>query len=228
MPLDTEILGLGVYSPRQAARLVGSSAQEVLRWTRGSGPAEPLWNAEYQYLDDTSELSFLDLVEVRVVRQLREAGVPLQSIRFAIKYSEEVLGISRPLSSLAFKTDGKEVLVDALEADGDFLSLAKKRPGQKVFSRIIEQTLRDLEYEDGRVARWRPAATKSVILDPTRQFGDPILDQFGVSTAMLAAEHMGGNSISALSILYEIPKGDVRAAVEFERKLDRAVGQGSV
>jgi hypothetical protein len=52
MALDNKILGLGVYTPREAARLVGTDPQQVLRWTRGSGPNEPLWNAHYQFLDD--------------------------------------------------------------------------------------------------------------------------------------------------------------------------------
>jgi len=48
VPLDDSIFGEGIYTPREAARLVGGTPQEVLRWTRGSGTSEPLWNAYYQ------------------------------------------------------------------------------------------------------------------------------------------------------------------------------------
>src|SRR6056297_3360478 len=175
MPLDDAILGRGVYTPREAARLIGTSAQQVLRWTRGSGPNPPLWHAHYQFLDeDITEISFLDLVEVRVVAALRRASISLQAIRFA----EEKYALDRPLASQSFKTDGTEILMDAVEKDGEFVSLSKKRPGQKVFREIISQSLNDLEYEGNLAARWRPRQFSSVIIDPSRHFGDPILDKY--------------------------------------------------
>ena len=74
MPLDGAILGEGIYIPRQAARLLGATAQDVLRWTRGSGPVDPLWKAHYQFLDDTAEVSFQDLMDLRIVRALRRGA----------------------------------------------------------------------------------------------------------------------------------------------------------
>lgn len=222
MPLDTEILGHGVYTPREAARLVGSTPQQVIRWTRGSGQNDPLWHAYFEFVEDSAEISFLDLIEVRVVRAMRRAGISLQAIRFAISFAQEKYNIERPLASRAFQTDGTEILMDAVENDGEFVSLSKKRPGQKVFREIIRQSLNDLEYDGGMAARWRPDKHKSIVIDPARYFGDPILDAFGISSAMLYREFLEFENAKYLANIYEIPLKSVKEAIRFEASLDQA------
>lgn len=229
MPLDDGILGQGVYTPREAARLVGSNAQQILRWTRGSGATEPLWTAHYQFLDnDITEISFYDLIEVRVVAAMRRANISLQSIRFAIHFAQDKFGIDRPLASQSFKTDGTEILMEAIENDGEFVSLSKKRPGQKVFREIISQSLNDLEYEGEYVARWRPTKHLQVVIDPKRHFGDPILDEYGISTKTIYDEFQVFGDLKYLSKIYEVPLNTLRAGLKFEERLDEAYGQGSV
>lgn len=229
MPLDESIIGLGVYTPREAARLVGTSPQQVLRWTRGSGTDTPLWNAQYQFLDDdVTEISFLDMIEVRVVAAMRRANISLQSIRFAISFAQEKYGLERPLASQAFKTDGTEILMEAVESDGDFVSLSKKRPGQKVFREIIAQSLNDLEYDGETVARWRPHGFDDIIIDPKRFFGDPVLDSYGISTSTLKSEFDEFGDFKYLAGIYEVPEVLVKASVRFEKSLDEAYGKGAV
>jgi len=219
MPLDAEIFGKGIYTPRQTARLVGSSAQDVLRWTRGSGPSKPLWNAHYQFLDDTTELSFLDLIEVRVVRAMRKSGVSLQAIRYAIDLAEKRFGVTRPLATQNFKVSGKQILMDALEGDGELYSLSRRNPGQKVFTEIVKQSLSDLEYEGDFVARWRPSIAKFVVIDPKRSFGAPIVDSYGISTKTIFCEYEIDNNARRIASDYEIPLKYVNDAIRFEQGL---------
>jgi hypothetical protein len=219
VPLDETIFGLGIYSPRDVARLVGGSAHEVLRWTRGSGPTDPLWKAHYQFLDDTTELSFLDLVEVRVVKSLRRAGVSLQAIRYALDLAENRFGLARPLATRRFQILGSEILMDALENDGELISLARKNPGQKVFTEVVKQSLSDLEYDDDYVARWRPAIASHVVIDPKRQFGTPLIDEYGVSTNMIYSEFLVFKDARYLAKIYEVPLRFVNDAIKFEQRL---------
>lgn len=227
MPLDATIFGQGIYTPRQAARLVGTTPQEVLRWTRDSGPNDPLWIAYYHYVENSTELNFADLIELRVVKAFRRASVSLQSIRFAISFAQEKYGVDRPLVNLEFRTDGSEILMKALEHDGEYVSLAKKRPGQKVFAKIIEQSLHDLEYDEGTAARWRPARHRDIILDPQRQFGQPILDTAGISTELLFRELSEYGDEGYLAKIYDIPEHAVKAAVRYEASLQASDGQSS-
>jgi uncharacterized protein (DUF433 family)/DNA-binding transcriptional MerR regulator len=228
LPLDFDILGRGIYTPRQAARLIGGTSQDVRRWTRGSGPNEPLWHAYYQELDDTAELSFADLIELRVVKALRKAGISLQAIRFAISLAQERFGIEKPLSSQDFKTDGSQILMHAIENDGEYVSLSKKYPGQKVFAKIVLPSLKNLEYDDGQVARWRPAQTSDIVIDPKRLFGAPMLDEFGVSTTVVFEEYQQQQDIGYLSRIYEIPRKLIQHAIRYEEELDQYSGQSSI
>lgn len=220
MPLDVEILGAGIYTPQQAARLTRSTPQEVLRWTRGSGKTSALWDAHYQFLDDTKELSFIDLIELSVVKAFRQAGVSLQAIRFAIEFAEKRFSVKHPLSTLQFKLDGSEILAAALEKDGDLISLSKKNPGQKVFPQIVAQSLSDLEYEDGKSVRWRPKVARDIVIDPKRMFGAPILDTYGIQTSTIFNEYKYFNDLGYLSGVYEVPVGLLSAAIKFELSLE--------
>lgn len=232
MALDVPIFGEGIYRPREAARLIGITPQEVLRWTRGSGPNEPIWKAHYQYLDDTTEISFLDLVELRAVRALRLGGISLQAIRYAIKLAQDKFGIMRPLSTVQFKTDGPEILMDAAEMDDELVSLSKKRPTQKVFKKLVAQSVSDLEYEGSEIVRWRPSSAKHVVVDPGRAFGTPLIDEVGISTEVLYREWDRHRDYKLVGRLYEVQEHMVRDAVQFEDRLSQGVrsnsGQGLI
>lgn len=220
MNIHTQIFDAGVYTPREAARLIGAKPRDILRWTRGSGPSDPIWHAHYQTMEDSTEISFLDLVEVRVVNGLRREGASLQAIRYGIDLARIRFGLDRPLASQKFYFSGSEILMDAVEGDGELVSLSRKRPTQKVFKRIVEQSLSDIEYENDVAARWRPQWVDGVVLDPKRQFGSPILDSFGISTETIQRDLLNGLSERQVASLYEVPVELVRSAKKFEQRLE--------
>jgi DNA-binding transcriptional MerR regulator/predicted RNase H-like HicB family nuclease len=84
--------------------------------------------------------AFEDLVALRLVRKLRQAGIPLQAIRRAVRYLQA--HVDRPLSRLALIADGKRVLVSTedparlVEATGE---------GQVVISVDVAPIRRQLE-----------------------------------------------------------------------------------
>jgi len=111
--------------------------------------------------------------------------------------------------------------MDSLEDDGEYVSLSRKAPGQKVFRQIVDQSLRDLEYEGDYVARWRPERYNEIVLDPQRSFGEPLLDEFGISTGTLFAEFKEFGNLQYLSKIYEIPIAAIRKATAFEQSLEK-------
>ncbi len=220
LTFEKPILGSGVYSPREVARYVGTNVQSILRWTRGSGSSEPLWQNYYYALEDDSELNFQDLMEIRVVAKFRKEGLSMQSIRYAINLARETFKTDYPLSHEAFKTDGQQIWVQALNEE-NLTSLSKKYPLQKSFKEIILPSLVDAEFENGRPSIWRPAIGENVVvLDPNRSFGASVVDDFGISTSVLAEEYMEFENVDYLSKIYEIPKDLVISAINFEFILD--------
>lgn len=57
--------------------------------------------------------AFEDLVALRVVKQLRSAGIPLQAIRRAVRYLQA--HAEKPLTMLALIADGRRILVQSGE-----------------------------------------------------------------------------------------------------------------
>lgn len=131
---------------------------------------------------------------------------------------------------MQFQTDGQEILMQALDHKDHHVSLSKKRPGQRVFTEIVKQSLNDLEYDEDLAVRWRPQT--AVVIDPTRQFGEPILDEFGISTRMIFEEYQRFGEIDYLSKIYEVSKKAIKRAVDYEifleKRFNKKDGQSTV
>lgn len=222
MQTNIQVLGLGIYSSGEAARLIGAKRSEVVNWALGASDRSPLWRSQYADLIHSREIGFADLVELRVVKAMRNAGLSLQSIRFAIDTARERFGIERPLSTARFKIDGHEILLDLEEEEG-LVSLSKRRAGQKVFRVIVQQSLSDLEFDDERPSRWLPKNARRIVIDPARLFGQPILEDYGVSTRVLKEDYDHFGNLGYVAKAHDLPESQVRAGVNFERSLD---GQG--
>lgn len=221
--------GIGVYSPSEAARLVGTSPSNVRRWLFGysyqhHGPKraqKPLWEPQYALeKDDDPILGFRDLLEARMVAALRKLKIGLPTIRTCIETAAEIAHDTHPFSSAHFRTDGRRLFLERLDKKGarDIIDLKTR---QHAFPKVIEASFLDLEFDDEKATRWFPLRnSRLVVADPERSFGQPIIDDGGVPTRRLAqAYEAEGRSVDKVARLFEIDGRSVRAALEFERQL---------
>jgi uncharacterized protein (DUF433 family) len=224
---ETVPLGVGYYTVPEAARLLKLPRRSINRWLGGyryrEGAEErwlpPLWVPELPVLGDRLEIGFRDLIELRFVKAFIEAGLMLKTVRHCLAYARECVQDPRPFSTRRFKTDGRTIFLEGLRtaADGELLDLKKR---QYVLKETIEQTFKDLDIQDAVVARWRPFHGKeSIVIDPERAFGKPIVTAFGVPTVALADAVAAEGSIDRVVYLYEVPGAVVRDAVNFEEYL---------
>jgi len=93
--------------------------------------------------------------------------------------------------------------------------------GQKVFPKVVTPFLRDLKFApDNQIAEWWPLGTeRRVLLDPNRQFGQPIVFKSGVRTEILYLAVKNGASQDEVAEWFEVERKDVLDAVEFEKRL---------
>src|SRR5207245_10786935 len=78
------MLGQGVYSVAEAARLTGLKPARIREWFRGRTrrhSRKPVFLGDYEPVDGDFAISFLDLIDVFVAGQLREHGVLLRTLR---------------------------------------------------------------------------------------------------------------------------------------------------
>lgn len=234
--------GTGIYSLPEAARLIHVPAQKIHRWLYGynhskkSGEervrvfSEPLWTPQHSKAEfETETIGFNDLLEIRFVAAFVHDGVPLPVVRRCLETAKDLYGVDYPMSTGAFKTDGKTIFAEAIEKtmkEGALLDLKNR---QFAFKAIINQSLyAGIEYDGKRATKWYPQGRRHhIVLDPVRQFGSPIVDEVGVPTAVLyasfIAEGQDSHAITQTARAYDVPNKFVEAAVKFEQGLTRTV-----
>lgn len=222
-------LDLGYYCVPEAARLLRVSAKSINRWLGGYSyrdkdgravTAQPLWLPEIPRFGSNLELSFRDLIELRFVTAFVSQGVGLNVIRRCLENARRILDEARPLATRKFRTDGRTIFLEALAQEGeDANGVIDLMDNQLAFREVIEPTFKDLDFEGDLVARWRPhRGRKTIVLDPRRAFGAPILADYGIPTAALAAA-ANANGVEGAARLFETTVPLVREALLFETSL---------
>jgi uncharacterized protein (DUF433 family) len=225
------LLGIGIYSVPEASRLTSVSVDSIRRWLWGyrrrsafGTPVHsaPLWTPQIPVIDHAKTLGFRDLIEIRFVDHFRKAGLSLQSIRGIIGMATELVEASYPLSTVKFKTDGKRVLAEVLEGEERRLAF-DLRTGQLLFSFYWDKLYDALEYSVyDELLRWWPLGKdRRVLVDPKRNFGQPITPE-GVPTRVLADAFCAEGLIESVASWYKVEPESVRDAVDFEHHLQAA------
>jgi DNA-binding transcriptional MerR regulator len=129
------------FPPAQAARLSGCTAAQLRHWAR-SGLVTP-GAAEGAYC-------FRDLVALRIVRSMLDAGLPSARVRVALG---AVRDAGHDLSSLRLITDGRHVW--ACHDDGEILDAL--RAGQLALFVSVDQVAADVDTDVRAFRRERAA-----------------------------------------------------------------------
>ena len=229
-----------MYTLTEASKLLGVEARALNRWLYGytystsrdgvrtQRSSAPLWLPQYDPAEFGEKvIGFHDLLEVRIVREFVRAGVPLIVVRNCLAEARRLFGAEYPLTAQRFVTDGETVFHEAHHAanddgDGELLNL---RTRQYTFKSIIKSSLyTGIEYAGVEARRWFPEGRgSSIVIDPTLQFGHPVVKGTGMTTQTLYASYLAeGKDKGRVARLFEVQPQQVVAAVRFEGKLRKA------
>ncbi len=223
--------GIGAYTPTEAAKLLHMQAVTLRRWLCGYDydredgvhQQPPLWRAQYDADQDGLLLGFRDLVEARIVHALRKSRIGLPTIRLCIDRAKEMLGEDHPFSTKAFKSDGKRIFLEITKGVEE-PRLIDLKERQHVFRDFVLPSLQGLEFGDDRAERWWLVPDrKTIVADPRRSFGQPIIERNGLLTSRVVQEVKAEGSVERVARLYEISVSAVRDALQFEAGLYRRV-----
>jgi len=217
-------LGIGLYSIPEAARLLKTPGQTVRSWARGytylldSKPKHigPILTYDYPELAEEYILTFVDLVELYVVRMLRNREVPMQTIKEAARRLREKTGAKHPFAVRGIDTYARRVFhtnESGIEELGAY---------QYVIESVVKPFFKTLDYEDikaGNVLRMWPIGHGRIVLDPKRSFGKPIVHKSAVPTFPLYRMRLAGETPERIARWYEIPVQSVKDAIEYEEYL---------
>jgi uncharacterized protein (DUF433 family) len=225
--VDSPLVGLGLYTIPEAARYIREPRQKLDRWARGytfAHRSERRWMApilqhDVSTLMELRVLTFLDMVELKVVALFRKLGVSLARIREASELATRDWGMHHPFATRQVLTDGTRLFHRwGLEGGGTLAEVGTER---LAFEEMAQPFLVELDFEHGQLAEryWPSGRDAGIVLDPLRSFGKPIDEKSGVPTRVLAEMVRGSESPDAVARWYEVEVTAVLRAREFEDRL---------
>lgn len=223
---EVQLVGVGLYTPAEASRLLRIPSGKIIRWLHGHEANgkwyDPLWRSQIQLGDGKTYLGFRDLMELRTAHAFMEVGVSAIMIRRAIIEAQKYVDEERPLSTTKFMTDGRSIFLEIADESGDarLLDLFRR---QYAFKRIIEASLKGVDFDGAAPVRWWPSTRlQRVVVDPGRSFGQPIDADSGVPTVVLANAAKAEGSHEAAARVWQVSVQSVVRAIKFEAGLAQA------
>ncbi len=200
------------------AAILGLPQAKVRRWLR------EYWNAHFGKADQTifsdgtgRELvtNFYTLIEFFTFYQLRDRGVTAQRIVKAHQVLEGVFKTAYPFATSNILTDGKDVLFtgevgDIIQADPSL---------QITITEILTPFCEKIEFDSHSLAnRFFPLDRKhNVVIDPHRQFGQPVIGNTNILTETVFNLYRGGESADFIGRIYDLTPNQVQDAITFHR-----------
>jgi len=210
---------LPAYSLARAGQIVRLPPSTLRLWARGAAEQKPLFKP---VLHSPTTLSFLNLVEAFVLASMRRVhGVSMQKVRRALKFIADELGVPRPLVHTRFRTDGVALFVQHADR---LLEVSGK--GQELLQHVLDASLKRIEW-GGDVAErlypWvradlDPAQPRSIVVDPRRGFGQPVIAGTGIQARIVAERYRAGESIATLADDYAVAVDKIEDAIRCETR----------
>lgn len=165
------------------------------------------------------KLSFINLVEAFVLAGIRrEHSIPLPKVRRAVDYLRRTFRTRRPLAEEPFATDGIDLFVEKFGA-----LIGATQEGQLHMREVIRERLKHVRRDPTGVPKKivlfparEPAAKGDVVIDPRLSFGRPVLDGYGLRTAIVAERFYAGERVEDLAEDYGVPSEAIENALRCE------------
>ena len=207
-----EYLGIGLYTPEEAAFYARVSTRTMNRWIYGNKQGERVIKPQ-KSSDQDRVVTFLDFVQTLAIRDIRtKHKVPLPKIRDAVDFAR-TKGIEYPfavqhttyLFSDAEDKGHGEVVINI---DHQLLQASGHSRGNFVMKEVAELYMRDLYFNPdtglaeqfvawgGRESEYR------IVMNPHIRFGEPVV-------------HPTGYTAQSLWEAYEIEGGIIAASKAF-------------
>lgn len=206
-----ERLRLPAYTMSDAARFAQTPKRTVGYWFRSQEELP----AALPGRRSSTELSYLQLVEVAFVAACRDLHISLQSIRRAREYLAREFATDFPFATLRLKTDGRHVLHALPEASGKDPDLIAADLNGQIMWQALSGRISQFEYEAGIAIRWWLRGLQSpIVIDPRIAFGVPAVR--GIPTWVLKGRRLAGDAADEIGEDYGLTREEVLAALEFE------------
>jgi predicted RNase H-like HicB family nuclease len=206
---------------KTACRIAGLSYRQLDYWDRTHLIKPSLQEAKG--IGSARLYAFVDLVQLRVARILRERGISLQKIRTCLIYlKKHAPEVEKPLAQLRLLTDGESIFV--LTKDPQVM-VDTLRGGQFVFSLALDEIVEEVR---GKVAALGSGRTYKVTvsgkdytvgLQPDLEDGGYVVE----CSALPGCASQGDTVEEALSMIRDAIRGHLAVLRQEEKAKGRKV-----
>lgn len=234
MEQRSRLVGVGIYTRADAARLLRMTPSRVSRWIKGytywlKYRARPVRREQPAVVEtdlpqvgDVFALSFLELIELRIVKAFVDRGVPLQRVRVAAEIACREFDTRHPFATRRVFVAGGNVFTEL--GGEDVLELTPLRHLQIQSGELVRPFLEEIEFEEKTTMahRWWPLGrSKPIVLDPAVAFGAPVIESTATRTDVIASL-ASITSVSEAAQAFRLATTAAEAAAEFELFLAHA------
>jgi len=211
-------IGGGVYTIPEIASILRLPYHKVNLWVNKywDGELGKVFAVEYSWkVGKNKAINFQTLIEFYVLIQFAESGVKTREVLNAHKELSKKYSTNYPFSKKEIlekiKTSGKKIF---LEDENDTISLDGTKQLNLFF---IRQFFRNLDFGQDSIASkfWPLGRKKSIVVDPKRQFGHPLIEKTNIFPETIFNLHKAGEPIEFIAQTFELDKKSVIDAIEY-------------
>lgn len=225
MTVATEsLLGIGLYTPAEAALYARVHVQTMNRWLFGDRRGEAVLTPQLAG-DDQRFVTFLDFVQSLSVRQIRiDLEVPLPKIRQAINNARERYGVDYPLAMdhTTYLYGGELIIRQGRETEEEYTQISGKEAHHKMIQKVVRVYMKDLTFDPNGLANNYTAYTYEqvkVSMNPHFRFGEPLIRSCGHTARLLWESARAEGSVEAAAAEYGITPDEVEAGYRYYESL---------
>lgn len=213
-------LGIGIYTVPDIAMILKLPQHRIRFWL------DELWNNrlkdqsgdKYSWGEGREKsTTFYTLIEFYTFYQLRINKISTAKILNAHRVISRQLNTQYPFASSTILTDGKRVFFspDNLES-----IIHADESLQFTIAKIIQEFCKKIDFNSNELAvrYWPLGKNKSVVVDPSHQFGQPTIKDSNILTETIFMLHKGGETNKFISKLYNLPITSIIDAIQFYKQ----------
>ena len=212
-----DILGLGIYTPAEAAFYARVHTSTLKRWIHGNRSGLPVVDAQLAG-DPERTITFLDFVQALAIRSIRrDMKISLQKIRDAVELAKDKYQVQYPFA-MKHKTFvfGDEILIE-IETHG-LVRMSGTLKRQHVMKAIAEPYLQDVSFGADMLAQAYKAfehQDRRIVMDPKKRLGQPVITGCRYTAGALWHAYRTEGSVTAAAKAYGVEQADVDLAIRY-------------
>lgn len=215
-------LGVGLYTPAEAAHFVRARPEALARWVYGNLRGDAVLRPRFDDPDKT--ITFVDMIQTLAIRAVRtqQRRIPLQKVREAVLGAINDYDVAYPLAMRHRLFAFQNSVVIKLD-ETNIVGLSGPDRNQRLLVPIVEPFLDEISFSDsdGLAETWTPMKFNDYVvqLDARYRFGQPVIQPGMILVDSLAAAAVSEGSIEAAAEEFETSVDAVKLALKYQDSL---------